>query len=140
MQVWGLKKLNAFTKKQPMWLLSVAFVLLVALLVSNALVFVGVLKRDQVIRKMKKWLLVARKQGLALSEDMTAELGLDEDESAMVEEVKKAKAEVVSEGMEGEEEEPEMNEEEPVEEEAVEVDEVEEVEEPFEQDQDYAPF
>jgi hypothetical protein len=139
MQVLGLKKLNAFTKKQPMWLLSVAFVLLVALLVSNALVFVGVWKRDQVIRKMKKWLLVARKQGLALSEDMTAELGLDEDENAMVEEVKKAKAEVVvSEGMEGEVKH-EENEEEPVEEEVV-VDEVEEVEEPFEQDQSYAPF
>ena len=122
-----------------MWLLSVAFVLLVALLVSNALVFVGVWKRDQVIRKMKKWLLVARKQGLALSEDMTAELGLDEDENAMVEEVKKAKAEVVvSEGMEGEVKH-EENEEEPVEEEVV-ADEVEEVEEPFEQDQSYAPF
>ena len=139
MQVLGLKKLNAFTKKQPMWLLSVAFVLLVALLVSNGIVFVGVWKRDQVIRKMKKWLLVARKQGLALSEDMTAELGLDEDENAMVEEVKKAKAEVVvSEGMEGEVKH-EENEEEPVEEEVV-ADEVEEVEEPFEQDQSYAPF
>ena len=88
---------------------------------------------------MKKWLLVARKQGLALSEDMTAELGLDEDENAMVEEVKKAKAEVVvSEGMEGEVKH-EENEEEPVEEEVV-ADEVEEVEEPFEQDQSYAPF
>lgn len=76
----SLKDLNSFTKKQPVTLLSVAFVLLVLLVVSNVLVFIGLWKRDQVIRKMKKFLLVAREYGLALSEDMTTELGLEKKE------------------------------------------------------------
>lgn len=68
--------------------MSVAFVLLALLLVSNALVMVGLVKRDMLVRKMKKWLLFARAQGIKFSEDMTQELGLEEDEKTMVDEVK----------------------------------------------------
>ena len=142
MKVWGLAKLNAFTKKQPITLLSVAFVLLVLLIVSNALVMVGLVKRDMLVRKMKKWLLFARNQGIKFSEDMTQELGLEDDEQTMVDEVKAVKSEMVSEGMEAEEENEEMPMEEIDEEEVME-DEEEVMEEPFSGEGgmlDYGPF
>ena len=143
MKVWGLAKLNAFTKKQPITLLSVAFVLLVLLIVSNALVMVGLVKRDMLVRKMKKWLLFARNQGIKFSEDMTQELGLEDDEQTMVDEVKAVKSEMVSEGMEAEEENEEMPMEEVDEDELLEDEDEEVMEEPFSGEDgmlDYSPF
>jgi hypothetical protein len=96
-------KVNKYTSKQPATLLSIAFGLLVILVVSNVLVFLGLVQRDTVIRKMKKYLMVMRKSGVALSEDMVAELKLDEDETAtLAEEADKVKSGLVAEGMEEE--------------------------------------
>jgi hypothetical protein len=96
-------KVNKYTSKQPATLLSIAFGLLVLLVVSNVLVFLGLVQRDTVIRKMKKYLMVMRKSGVALSEDMVAELKLDEDETAtLAEEADKVKSGLVAEGMEEE--------------------------------------
>lgn len=68
--MFGLKQLNAYTKKQPMTLLSVALVLLVLLVASNVLVFLGLVKRDSVLRKVRKYLLVMREGGIKFSEDL----------------------------------------------------------------------
>lgn len=100
-----LSKLNAYTKKRPTTLLSVALVLLVLLVVSNVLIFLGLVKRDSVLRKIRKYLIVMRRSGVEFSEDMTAELQLDDDVNELALEAEKVKSEMISEGME---EEPEM--------------------------------
>ena len=135
-----LAKLNAYTKKQPITLLSVAFVLLVLLVLSNVLVFLGLVQRESILKKVRKYLMVMRRSGIQFSEDMTNELKLDVDEvDSLAEEAAKVKAELVSEGME---EEPETEEE--VEEVEEEVEEVETEEEPVEafsgEVQDYSSF
>jgi hypothetical protein len=134
-----LAKLNAYTKKQPITLLSVAFVLLVLLVLSNVLVFLGLVQRESILKKVRKYLMVMRRSGIQFSEDMTNELKLDVDEvDSLAEEAAKVKAELVSEGME---EEPEEEVEEETEEE---VEEVETEEEPVEafsgEVQDYSSF
>jgi hypothetical protein len=134
-----LAKLNAYTKKQPITLLSVAFVLLVLLVLSNVLVFLGLVQRESILKKVRKYLMVMRRSGIQFSEDMTNELKLDVDEvDSLAEEAAKVKAELVSEGMEGE---PEEEVEEETEEE---VEEVETEEEPVEafsgEVQDYSSF
>ena len=134
-----LAKLNAYTKKQPITLLSVAFVLLVLLVLSNVLVFLGLVQRESILKKVRKYLMVMRRSGIQFSEDMTNELKLDVDEvDSLAEEAARVKAELVSEGME---EEPEQETEEETEEE---VEEVETEEEPVEafsgEVQDYSSF
>ena len=134
-----LAKLNAYTKKQPITLLSVAFVLLVLLVLSNVLVFLGLVQRESILKKVRKYLMVMRRSGIQFSEDMTNELKLDVDEvDSLAEEAARVKAELVSEGME---EEPEEEVEEETEEE---VEEVETEEEPVEafsgEVQDYSSF
>ena len=126
-----LAKLNAYTKKQPVTLLSVALILLGVLVVSNVLVFLGLVQRESVLKKVRKYLLIMRRSGIQFSEDMTNELKLDEDEAdTLAEEAEKVKAELVAEGME---EEPEMESEEVEEdEEEPEMEEVVEDEEPVE--------
>lgn len=59
-----LAKLNAYTKKQPITLLSVAFVLLVLLVLSNVLVFLGLVQRESILKKVRKYLMVMRRSGI----------------------------------------------------------------------------